>query len=275
MDLFLFLLIVKLIRNSLGTYFLFPEQVNFAQAIQKCSSKNATVVFIDNLTEDTYIKNTYLPLVTKGIWLAIYDIIGNETNVNYYTNRTLNYTNWVYDNRNDKCFRYEKNKQWLDISCGSLYSTLCEFSTVQTGFTVTNVTTSMTIPESSATYKTTIIQSLTIDTTQTDISASSIKNISTTVTLPESSTVHQTTTIQSPTIHTTQTTISVSNIMNIPLWNNWNPWSFCEFHRQRKNNKMANGIENEIINVSCSLVCKQLVFILYILIINNFNFSYN
>jgi hypothetical protein len=196
MDLLLILLFVNSIRNSIGAYILFPEQVNFTQAVQICSSINAKVVFIDNSTEDTYIKNTYLPLVKTAIWLAIYDIIGNETNVNYYTNRTLNYTNWVYDNRNDKCFRYEKNKQWLDIICGSLYSTLCEFSTVQTGFTVTNVTAAI-------------------------------------------------------------TTISVSNIMNIPLWNTWNPWSFCEFRRQRNNKNMSNGIENEILNVSCSLVCEH------------------
>jgi hypothetical protein len=81
------------------------------------------------------------------------------------------------------------------------------------------------------------------------------------MTITESSATFKTTIIQSPTIATTQTTISVSNIMNIPLWNNWNPWSFCEFHRQRNNNKMTNGIENEILNVSCSLVCEQFVFI--------------
>jgi hypothetical protein len=34
--------------------------------------------------------------VKDGIWLVIYDFIGNETNVNYYTNKTLNYTNWNF-----------------------------------------------------------------------------------------------------------------------------------------------------------------------------------
>ncbi len=164
------------------------------------------------------------PLVSTAIWLAIYDISNdNEINVNYYTNQTLNYTNWGFDSTSDKCFRYVKNSNWLDYGCDASFSTLCEFSTVQTSFTVTNLTTTMTIPESSTTYNTTIIQS--------------------------------------PTIATTQTTFSVSNIMNIALWNKWNPWSFCEFHRQRNNNKMTNGVENEILNVSCSLVCEQLVFI--------------
>jgi hypothetical protein len=195
------------------------------QAVQKCSSISATVVFIDDLAEDNYIKSHYLPNVSTAIWLAIYDIFGNETNVNYYTNQTLNYTNWSIDKTSEKCFRYVKKSNWLDYGCDASFSTLCEFSklTVQTSFTVTNLTTTMTITESSATYKTTIIQS--------------------------------------PNIATTQTTISVSNIINIPLWNTWNPWSFCEFHRQRKNNKMTNGMENEILNVSCSLVCEQLVFI--------------
>ena len=68
----------------------------------------------------------------------------------------------------------------------------------------------------------------------------------------------------------TMTTASTSSTANtktdtiikiIALWNTWNPWSFCEFHRQRNNNKMGNGIENEIINVSCSLVCAYSVLI--------------
>ena len=42
-------------------------------------------------------------------------------------------------------------------------------------------------------------------------------------------------------------------IINIPFWNTWNPWSFCEFHRQRN---ILNRIEYQILNVSCSLICK-------------------
>jgi hypothetical protein len=200
MDLFFILLIVNLIKDSIGTYFLFPENVNFVQAVQKCSSINATVLFIDDLAEDTYIKNTFLndSLVSTAIWLAIYDIFGNEANVNYYTNQTLNYTNWSIDNPSQKCFRYVKDGNWWDGNCGSVYSTLCEFSTIQTSILVTNVFATITIP---------------------------------------------------------------ANIMNIPVWNTRNPWSFCEFHRQRNNNKMTNGIENEILNVSCSLVCEWFVFI--------------
>ena len=149
MDLFFILLIVNLIKDSIGTYFLFPENVNFVQAVQKYSSINATVLFIDDLAEDTYIKNTFLndPLVSTAIWLDIYDIFGNETNVNYYTNQTLNYTNWSIDKTSEKCFRYVKNSNWLDYGCDASFSTLCEFSklTVQTSFTVTNLTTTMTI----------------------------------------------------------------------------------------------------------------------------------
>jgi hypothetical protein len=223
MDLLLILLFVSLIRKSIGSYFLFPVEVNFTQAIQKCSSINATVLFIDNSTEDTYIKNTFLngPLVTTAIWLAIYDIFGNETNVNYYTNKTLNYTNWVIDRTSDKCFRYVKNGNWLDYGCDASFSTLCEYSTIQTGFTVTNM--------------------------------------SATMTTPESSTIYQTTITQSPSIATTETIIS--NIINNPLWNKWNPWSFFQLYRQRNNSNINNGFENEIINVSCSLVCKHLILI--------------
>ena len=148
MDLFFILLIVNLIKDSIGTYFLFPENVNFVQAVQKCSSINETVLFIDDLAEDTYIQNIFLndSLVSTAIWLAIYDIFGNETNVNYYTNQTLNYTNWDYNDRNDKCFRYKKNKNWWDIGCDSSFSTLCEFSPVQTSLIVTNVIATITIP---------------------------------------------------------------------------------------------------------------------------------
>jgi hypothetical protein len=147
MDLIFILLILNLIKDSIGTYLLFPENVSFTQAVQKCSSINATVVFIDDLAEDNYIKSHYLPNVSTAIWLAIYDIFGNETNVNYYTNQTLNYTNWSIDKTSEKCFRYVKNSNWLDYGCDASFSTLCEFSklTVQTSFTVTNLTTTMTI----------------------------------------------------------------------------------------------------------------------------------
>jgi hypothetical protein len=261
MDLFFILLILNLIRDSIGTYFLFPEEVNFTQAVQTCSSINATVLFIDDFTEDTYIKNTYLPLVTTAIWLAIYDIIGNETNVNYYTNQTLNYTNWAIDNSDENCFRYVKNQNWWDVYCYFLYSTLCEFSTIQTEFTETNVTATTTIPETTIIHETTITQSPDIATTQTTFSVSNIMNTLTTTTIPETTIIHETTITQSPAIATTQTTFSVSSIMKIPLWNEWNSWSFCLLYRQRNNTNMTNGIENEILNVSCSLVCEHSVLI--------------
>ena len=73
------------IRNVTGTYILYPAPVDFLQAVQMCDSINATVAFIHNSTQDDFIKNTYLnnASVALGIWLAIYDFIGNEINVNY------------------------------------------------------------------------------------------------------------------------------------------------------------------------------------------------
>ncbi len=64
---------------------LINETVDFTQAVKKCDSINATVLLIDNSAEDDFIKNNYLNnnSVKDGIWLAIYDFIGDETNVNY------------------------------------------------------------------------------------------------------------------------------------------------------------------------------------------------
>jgi hypothetical protein len=56
MDLFFILLIVNLIKDSIGTYFLFPENVNFVQAVQKCSSINATVLFRRYLHQEYFFE---------------------------------------------------------------------------------------------------------------------------------------------------------------------------------------------------------------------------
>jgi hypothetical protein len=143
--------------------------------------------------------------VKDGIWLAIYDFTGNETNANYYTNETLNYTYWYPNIQNLKsqlCARYEKNKYiaWGDDPCSKPYSVLCEFE---------EYTTSTTTTSSSTTTTTT----------------------------------------------TTTTSCKTDTFMNIPSCLESNPWSFCQLHRQRNNTNMKNGIEYQIISVSCSLIC--------------------
>ena len=58
---------------------------------------------------------------------------------------------------------------------------------------------------------------------------------------------------------TTTTTISYANISittTVNAWNAWNEWSICQLHRQRNNSIFSNGIEYQVISVSCSLVCK-------------------
>ena len=47
------------------------------------------------------------------------------------------------------------------------------------------------------------------------------------------------------------------SLMNIPFWNEWSPWSFCQFYRQRNNSYATNGIEYQILNISCNLICKN------------------
>ena len=129
-------LFVNFIRSVIGSYILYPANVSFSVAVQKCDSKNASIVFINNSAEDAFIKNTYLndSSVTSGIWLAIYDFIGNETNVNYYTNQTLSFTNWYPgepNKRTDYCVRYDKELQkWADKRCSQLNTVLCELNNI-------------------------------------------------------------------------------------------------------------------------------------------------
>jgi hypothetical protein len=227
----------SLTKTVISSYILYPDKVNFTKAVQKCDSINATVVLPKNKTEDDFIRDSYLnnASVTTGIWLAIYDFIGNETNVNYYTNQKLAYTYWNSGDPNEGpgyCVRYDKDyKKWADHPCDQIYSVLCEIGTIE--------------------LSSTIYTGDTVDTTY--LSGTFKKTDTSIMNIPASSTIHQTTLFQTPTITTTQTIISVSNKMNIPLWNKWNPWSFCQLHRQRN---ILNRIEYQILNVSCSLICK-------------------
>jgi response regulator of citrate/malate metabolism len=63
--------ILNLIRNTNGFYTLYSKNVNFLEAVRICNSINATVVFINNSSEDLFIKDNYLnsPSVKQGIWL--------------------------------------------------------------------------------------------------------------------------------------------------------------------------------------------------------------
>jgi hypothetical protein len=105
----------NLVKNVLSacnyTYIFQPTPVNFTVAVQKCKQFNASVLVIEDACEDLFIKDNFLMNVTSGIWLGIYDFIGNETNVNYYTNKTLPYTNWNFTEPSgpkEKCTRFMK-----------------------------------------------------------------------------------------------------------------------------------------------------------------------
>jgi hypothetical protein len=187
------------LKAVFSSYILYPANVTFTQAVQKCNLINATVVFPKNKTKDDFIRNNYLnnTSVSTGIWLAIYDYIGNDINVNYYTNQTLTYTNWFTGEPStptDYCVRYDKNFQkWADYPCNGYFSVLCELKKYAS---------------SSNTYTTNLIST------------------------------------------------SDTNKMNIPFWNQWNPWSFCQLFRHRNNSNISNGTECQILNVSCSQICK-------------------
>jgi hypothetical protein len=116
--------------KGLSSYLFYPAQVNFNSALNLCKQHNATMLFIDNKVEDDFIKQNYLKNVTSGIWLAIYDFVGNETNVNYYTNETLKYSNWYpldTHSVSELCTRYDKTfSSWADIFPSSTYSVICE-----------------------------------------------------------------------------------------------------------------------------------------------------
>ena len=188
-----------LLRIIKGSYILYPSPVDFTQAVRTCDSINATVLFIDDSAEDVFIRTNYLNnnSVKDGIWLAIFDFIGDETNVNYYANQSLNYTNWKSGQPNNKknfCTFYNKhsnNDQWGDETSSAQHSVLCEIEEYATNSTTT----------------------------------------------------------------TTESSRKTDTLMNTLSCLELNPWSFCQLHRHRNNKNMTNGIEYQILNVSCSLIC--------------------
>ena len=254
-----FVIFYYLIRNVIGSYILYPENVSFSVAVQICDSINATIVFINNSTEDAFIKNTYLndASVTLGIWLAIYDFIGNETNVNYYTNQTLSFKNWrdgEPSTLTDYCVRYDKNFQkWADMTCSISYSVLCEsnkiFNELSSAYEKTTITTKDLTTKINATLTTT--KTTTITTTST-----TTPTTTTTTTITTSST----TTESIKTDSATAIIPSTDRSINIHFWYEWNPWSLCQLNRQRKNTNLTNGIEYQILNISCSCISEYLFF---------------
>jgi hypothetical protein len=155
---------VCLIKTVFSSYILYPEHVYFANAFKKCDSINATVVLPKNETENDFIFNNYLnnSSVTNGIWLAIYDFIGNETNVNYYTKETLLYSNWSNGEPgtiSEYCTTYLKTSQWHDFPCSNTdqFSILCELpedsknSNTITSSTLATTSTSSTTKNSQST----------------------------------------------------------------------------------------------------------------------------
>ena len=211
--------VVNLLRTSIAFYTFFSSTLNFQNAVQICYSINATVLFINNSTEDDFVKTTFLNNTSvTGIWLAIYDFTGNEINVNYYTNQTFSYANWQTGqpgSSNQLCTSYKPYFMgfgWDDTLCSDKFSVLCEnteYAGTLNTFSSTNTDTTTTI-------------------TKTDTTT---------------------------TISITHTT--VTSMMNINLWNEWSPWSLCQFYRQRNNSYATNGIEYQILNISCNLICKN------------------
>ena len=255
--------------------------VSFQAALKTCDLINGTVVSIDSLEEENFIKANYLYSVS-GIWLAIYDISGTENNVNYYTNLTLNYVHWYTgepSNLKDYCVRLDFSKQSMaDMTCSVSYSVLCEISkfnsestkntSTRTERCTTDTTTSTTTTDSTTSTNTTEISTsttttvTTISTTTTDtttstntteISTSTTTTVTTTLTTTTDTTMAITTT-ETTTLSKTSQLFNNNSISN-PFWNPWSAWSFCQLLRKRNNSKFFDGIEMDYQNVSCSLVC--------------------
>jgi hypothetical protein len=201
---------IVLIKNTKGSYILYPTTATFHEAVHQCSLLSATVVFIDNSDEDTFIVKTYLQnLVPTGIWLAIYDFIGNETNVNYYTNQTLRNTNWVSGQpkiKNYCCVIYDKApiNQWNEISCDKKYSVLCETNVTETTTEKSKTTTIYYSTSSRITSTTTSIS--------TTISTTSDATVSKKVTLIERTTTALTTSGSTVSILTSNETTTIEAI---------------------------------------------------------------
>ncbi len=218
-------------------YHLINVEVNFQIALAMCQNMSAQIVFINDENENNFIKNRFS---NKTIWLAIYDYAKNEKNVNYYTNESLNFTYWDSNEPNNlwqQCVIFDTSNKWKEMHC--IYNTynyyqnhyvLCEYN---------EITSTTTISSSTSTTTTT-----TITKTTTSSSTTTRTRITTTSTTTSRD---STTTLESISL-TTKSSIFIE-----PFWSSWSSWSFCELYRQRNN---SNGIEYQVLNVSCSLVCK-------------------
>jgi hypothetical protein len=156
-------LVKHVLSASNYTYIFQPTPVNFNEAVQICNKLNASVLVIEDSTEDKFIIDNFL-MNSNDIWLGIYDYFGNETNVNYYTNKTLPYINWLGSepsNFLEKCARYMKAYlRWGDHMCSNLYSVVCKASTLTSTTTSTNSTTIPPTTISTTTLATTSATSL-------------------------------------------------------------------------------------------------------------------
>jgi hypothetical protein len=214
------------------TYLFDHTRGNFTQAIKKCSQLNATVLVIEDAYEDNFIKDNYLMNLTTGIWLGIYDFIGNETNVNYCTNKTLSYYNWDKNypkNLTNRCSRYSTFfKTWIDSSCSEFKYVVCKVSD-KCG------SCNCSLPTTSTTTTTTPVISETKNPSQTTSNSVPNDNALTTTT-------------------TTQTTSKP-----LGIWSEWSSWQICILEKKRK--LINYSVEIIRSNISCDLICKLFDFL--------------
>jgi hypothetical protein len=242
-----------LASNSYSNYTYYPGNYTFNEAIEKCASINCTVVFIGSETKNDYIYKNYVSN-TNRIWLAIIDIFVNETNVNYYTNETLNYTDWGdFQNTGTPCITYSNAAYgpWDDVLCSDVASILCEInsrinpmstsfestsSKVSTGSTLTS-----TMPTTIITTTNSIIVSSTISNSSINVSTGQISVLSSAY-LTSSLTV----TIKIP-ISILRTTTDENLIHENTDFSRWFTVN-CSFTRTRYNT--LNSSEIEILNTN-------------------------
>jgi hypothetical protein len=236
----------NLVKNVLSTgnhtYIFQPAPVNFATALHNCNQMNAKVLVIEDALEDSFIKDNYLKNVTNGIWLGMYDFIGNETNVNYYTNKTLSYYNWYKTDPNgitNLCTVYLKAySTWGDQMCSSSYSVICKVSD----------RTSTSTPTSS--------QSIAL-TTSTSTSSQSIELSTSTSTSTSSQSIALSTSTstysKSIALSTATSTSSQSIATTLSGWSEWSPWKICLLVKKRRH--LNNSVEIIRSNISCGLIC--------------------
>jgi alpha-L-arabinofuranosidase len=181
---------------------------------------------------DNYLNSTS---VTQGIWLIGPWYSGDPNNVQFC----------VWSDR--------VGTNWVNFGCNKTVSVLCESKKDDT-YSTQDITTTI----SSTTISSTTI----ISTKELAITTSVLRSISSTTVI--NTTIFKITSTPDVVI---SSTIKVTSIiytseskntkkMNISFWNEWSSWSLCQLYRQRNNSNMSNGIQYEILNVSCSLICE-------------------